>query len=219
MKRHLSILILIIITGFIGSCASTKTGNHSINATCPAPLSPTQIDFSNANTVPPYNYNLLKDNSGCYGLTGVIAVKSFQGTYGPWKPGYTAVFPGERAKNGKPVCANPTWKGDKPIIVGTYLPPIEYTKRKTNHQKLIDIIGGSADDFVGFSVLWTENGPVAGLNSCTCNKQWFNSCTAGVCDGFDWGHFIRTHVVPRVAGTTGPAPQIPAEEDEQELVN
>ncbi len=209
---------LIVFAVLLLGCSNHRVANDALgpptavcsDAPCPDPVSRGDVNYETFGTMSPNggpnNYNLLKDNADCYGLTGIMAVKPFQGPYGPVPVGSVAVFPGELASGKVTRCKDPVWKGSYPAIEGETSPPFQFRDVPTNHQQLIEAVGGKPEYFIGFSVRYTANGPIEGVRSCTCNPQWFDkdcegrscNCALGCCDGVDWGLFVRKHVVPGV---------------------
>lgn len=213
------LLVLLLAATLLSGCANEQiisetddsTQGSCSSAPCPDPVSISDVNFITFGTMPinggANNYNLLKQNADCYGLTGIMAVKPFENPYGQVSVGSVAVFPGELAGEGdNPKCSSPKWIGGYPTIEGSLEAPIKFTGDPTNHEKLISLVGGKAEYFIGFSVKWNEKDPAAGIRSCTCNPQWFDkgctkgecNCALGCCNNKHWDVFVRQHVVPGV---------------------
>nr|WP_295866370.1 hypothetical protein [uncultured Chitinophaga sp.] len=134
------------------------------------------------------NYATLQNNPGVYGLTGLMAMNSWQSAcYGAVTPGFVWLFPGAYASN------PPPYQGQVSInchVRGPFTP----VAGQTMHKQLCDALGRPTTDFIGFAVAEYPYNAAGSIhyNSYTCNYYWFG--TNGLptnYDGHNWQQLIN----------------------------
>ena len=150
--------------------------------TCPTVPTTTKVSREGRS-----NYATFQNNTQNYGITGLMAVKSWNTTcYGQILPGYVFLFPGTYESN------PPAYSGTVSInCVATA--PMVYNGTPL-HQMMCNLLGQPATNFIGFYINgypFSVSG--VGYNSCTCNITYFGSCTVSTnCNGTNWQSIISS---------------------------